>query len=83
MPVVIEDIATWRAMPTAPRRSSDGRVLLAGDAAHTMPPNGGFGGNTGVQDAYNLAWKLALVLDGRGGPGCWTPTTPNVDRSGS
>jgi putative polyketide hydroxylase len=34
-----------------------------------MPPNGGFGGNTGVQDAHNLAWKLALVLQGFAGPG--------------
>jgi hypothetical protein len=50
-------------------RYQDGRIFLAGDAAHTMPPNGGFGGNTGVQDAYNLAWKLGLVLNGSAGPG--------------
>ena len=43
-----------------------GRVFLAGDAAHVHPPAGGQGLNTGVQDAYNLAWKLAKVL--RGGP---------------
>ena len=42
-------------------------MLLAGDAAHVMPPTGGFGGNTGVQDAYDLSWKLAYVLDGRAG----------------
>lgn len=41
-----------------------GRVLLAGDAAHTHPPSGGQGLNTGVQDAYNLGWKLAHVLRG-------------------
>lgn len=41
-----------------------GRVLLAGDAAHVHPPSGGQGLNTGVQDAYNLAWKLASVLAG-------------------
>ncbi len=41
-----------------------GRVLIAGDAAHIHPPTGGQGMNTGIQDAYNLAWKLALVLDG-------------------
>jgi len=41
-----------------------GRVLLAGDAAHTHPPTGGQGLNTSVQDAYNLGWKLAAVLDG-------------------
>jgi 2-polyprenyl-6-methoxyphenol hydroxylase-like FAD-dependent oxidoreductase len=43
-----------------------GRVFLAGDAAHLHPPTGGQGLNTGIQDAYNLGWKLASVL--RGGP---------------
>jgi hypothetical protein len=42
-------------------------VFIAGDAAHVMPPTGGFGGNSGVEDGYNLAWKLAYVLDGRAG----------------
>jgi hypothetical protein len=42
-----------------------GRVILAGDAAHRFPPTGGFGLNSGVQDAHNLAWKLAYVLEGR------------------
>jgi 2-polyprenyl-6-methoxyphenol hydroxylase-like FAD-dependent oxidoreductase len=41
-----------------------GRVLLAGDAAHVHPPQGGQGLNTGVQDAVNLGWKLAQVIDG-------------------
>jgi 2-polyprenyl-6-methoxyphenol hydroxylase-like FAD-dependent oxidoreductase len=41
-----------------------GRVLLAGDAAHCHPPTGGQGLNTGVQDAYNLGWKLAAVVEG-------------------
>ena len=67
--VVIEDIATWRAVAEVAERFQDGRVFLAGDAAHVMPPMGGFGGNTGVQDAHNLAWKLALVLKGLAGPG--------------
>jgi hypothetical protein len=44
-----------------------GRVFLAGDAAHIHTPAGGQGMNTGIQDAHNLAWKLALVLRGRGG----------------
>jgi 2-polyprenyl-6-methoxyphenol hydroxylase-like FAD-dependent oxidoreductase len=43
-------------------RYRQGRVFLAGDAAHIHPPTGGQGMNTGIQDAYNLAWKLALVL---------------------
>ena len=42
----------------------DGRVLLAGDAAHVHPPQGGQGLNIGVQDAVNLGWKLAQVVDG-------------------
>lgn len=40
------------------------RAFIAGDAAHIHPPTGGQGMNTGIQDAYNLAWKLALVLNG-------------------
>ncbi len=44
-----------------------GRVFIAGDAAHIHPPTGGQGMNTGIQDAYNLAWKLKLVLDGTAG----------------
>jgi 2-polyprenyl-6-methoxyphenol hydroxylase-like FAD-dependent oxidoreductase len=69
IPVVIEDIATWRAVADVADRFCYGRVFLAGDAAHVVPPNGGYGGNTGVQDAHNLAWKLALVLTGVAGPG--------------
>jgi FAD binding domain len=45
-------------------RYRQGRVFIAGDAAHIHPPTGGQGMNTGIQDAYNLAWKLALVLAG-------------------
>ncbi|EQB56755.1 putative polyketide hydroxylase [Colletotrichum gloeosporioides] len=51
---------------TADRMASKtGRVFLAGDSAHVMPPTGGLGGNTGIADAHNLAWKLAYVLTGR------------------
>lgn len=49
-------------------RYSDGRVFVAGDAAHIHPPTGAQGMNTGIQDACNLAWKLALVLRGEAGP---------------
>ncbi|MGV2289136.1 FAD-dependent oxidoreductase [Trinickia sp. YCB016] len=45
-------------------RYRDGHVFLVGDAAHTHPPTGGQGLNTSVQDAYNLGWKLAAVIDG-------------------
>ncbi|KAG9133674.1 hypothetical protein Leryth_018673 [Lithospermum erythrorhizon] len=44
--------------------TSDNRVILVGDAAHRFPPAGGFGMNTGLQDAHNLAWKLAYVIQG-------------------
>ena len=45
-----------------------GRVWLAGDSVHQMIPSGGYGMNTGVGDAANLAWKLAAVIEGWGGP---------------
>ncbi|CAM6082506.1 unnamed protein product [Calypogeia fissa] len=45
-----------------------GRIFLAGDAAHCFPPAGGFGMNTGIQDAHNLAWKLAATLNGYAPP---------------
>jgi len=48
-------------------RFSHGRVFLTGDAAHVMPPTGGQGGNTAVQDGYYLAWKLAAVCKGQAG----------------
>ncbi len=59
----------WLASFRTHRRSADtyrrGRVLLAGDALHIHPPAGGQGMNTGMTDAHNLAWKLALVVSGR------------------
>jgi 2-polyprenyl-6-methoxyphenol hydroxylase-like FAD-dependent oxidoreductase len=67
-PVEITSVQRWEASATSAERYSDGRIFLAGDAAHTMPPTGGWGGNTGVADAHNLAWKLALVVKGLAGP---------------
>ncbi|MER6519889.1 FAD-dependent monooxygenase [Streptomyces sp. NPDC001553] len=49
-------------------RYSDGRVFVAGDAAHIHPPTGAQGMNTGIQDAWNLAWKLALAVGGAAPP---------------
>jgi 2-polyprenyl-6-methoxyphenol hydroxylase-like FAD-dependent oxidoreductase len=68
LPVKIDGLARWRATSDVARRFKVGRAFLAGDAAHLMPPNGGFGGNTGIHDAHNLAWKLAMVLQGSAGP---------------
>jgi len=69
VPLTIENVMRWQATADTADRFRHGRVFLAGDAAHVMPPTGGFGGNTGIHDAQNLAWKLALVLNGRAGPG--------------
>jgi 2-polyprenyl-6-methoxyphenol hydroxylase-like FAD-dependent oxidoreductase len=68
LPVRIDGFARWRATSDVARQFAQGRIFLAGDAAHLMPPNGGFGGNTGIHDAHNLAWKLAYVLKGLAGP---------------
>jgi hypothetical protein len=68
MPMEVVDVANWRAEATCAERLREGRVFLAGDAAHVVPPNGGFGGNMGIQDALNLAWKLAAVVKGEAGP---------------
>ena len=64
LPVRIDGCARWRATASVADRFQDGRIFIAGDAAHLMPPNGGFGGNTGIHDAHNLAWKLAMVIRG-------------------
>jgi hypothetical protein len=66
--VDVQDVATWIAVCKAAETFQRGRIFIAGDAAHVMAPTGGYGGNTGVQDAHNLAWKLALVLAGKAGP---------------
>ena len=67
MRVEIENVQRWSAMADTAGSFQRGRAFLAGDAAHAMPPTGGFGGNTGMADAHNLAWKLALVLRGVAG----------------
>jgi 2-polyprenyl-6-methoxyphenol hydroxylase-like FAD-dependent oxidoreductase len=64
----IEDKTLWVRKRTVADRFSAGRVFLAGDSAHAHPPNGGLGMNTGIQDAFDLAWKLAATLQGWGGP---------------
>jgi 2-polyprenyl-6-methoxyphenol hydroxylase-like FAD-dependent oxidoreductase len=68
VPVTIENVMHWQSTADIAERFTVGRVFLAGDAAHVMPPYGGFGGNTGIHDAHNLAWKLALVLKAEASP---------------
>ncbi len=67
LPVTILGVSAWEASAIVADRYRDGRLFLAGDAAHEMPPTGGFGLNTGVQDVQNLVWKLAAVLKGQAG----------------
>jgi 2-polyprenyl-6-methoxyphenol hydroxylase-like FAD-dependent oxidoreductase len=63
--VSVLGVSPWEASAIVADRYRDGAVFLAGDAAHEMPPTGGFGLNTGVQDVHNLAWKMAAVLRGQ------------------
>ncbi|WP_405861530.1 FAD-dependent monooxygenase [Streptomyces sp. NBC_01515] len=62
-------LSLWRVNVRMVDRMRVGRVFLAGDAAHIHPIAGGLGMNTGIQDAYNLGWKLALATAGQAGPG--------------
>lgn len=70
MPVCYETlyVGQWTQRLMLADHYRDGRVFLAGDAAHLMIPTGGLGMNTGAADAVDLAWKLAGVLHGWGGP---------------
>lgn len=63
----VEWFSTYKVHTRHVSSFSEGRCFLAGDAAHIHSPAGAQGMNTGIQDAYNLAWKLALVLKGRAG----------------
>jgi 2-polyprenyl-6-methoxyphenol hydroxylase-like FAD-dependent oxidoreductase len=63
----IRTLRTWHMTAQIAERYREGRIFLIGDAAHRFPPTGGLGLNTGVQDAHNLAWKLAAVEAG------WAP----------
>ncbi|MCZ1012963.1 FAD-dependent monooxygenase [Streptomyces noursei] len=64
----VRSVLPWRAEMLVADRYSAGRVHLAGDAAHVMPPFAASGANTGIADAHNLGWKLAAVLRGQAAP---------------
>jgi len=68
-PFDIIDASPWERRDYLARRYGKGRVFIAGDAAHQNSPTGGLGMHTGVGEAGNLAWKLAAMLEGWGGPG--------------
>ncbi|MEU1203833.1 FAD-dependent monooxygenase [Nocardia sp. NPDC005825] len=67
--VEVISVLPWRPRGQLAERFRSGRVFLVGDAAHTVPPLGAFGLNTGVADAHNLAWKIAAVHLGWADPG--------------
>jgi 2-polyprenyl-6-methoxyphenol hydroxylase-like FAD-dependent oxidoreductase len=64
--VSILDVGAWEQAVGVADHYREDRVFLAGDAAHVWPPAGAMGANTGVQDAHNLAWKLAATVNGYG-----------------
>ena len=64
----LESTGTWVMTSQTADSFRRGRLLLLGDAAHRFPHTGGFGLNSGVQDAHNLAWKLDTVLSGTASP---------------
>ena len=66
--VRVRSVLPWAMAAQTAERFRAGRVFLAGDAAHLIPPVGGYGMNTGIQDAHNLAWKLAGAVAGWAGP---------------
>ncbi|WP_119166126.1 FAD-dependent oxidoreductase [Algihabitans albus] len=64
VPVNIEATSTWTVNDMYATRLHEGRVFCAGDAIHRHPPTNGLGSNTSIQDSFNLAWKIAMVLRG-------------------
>jgi 2,4-dichlorophenol 6-monooxygenase len=68
VPIEIKSVSTWTVNHMHALDYSNGRVFCMGDATHRHPPSNGLGSNTSIQDAYNLAWKLSLVLKGQAAP---------------
>ena len=63
--VEIISVLPWQASVSVAERMQEGRIFLAGDSAHQMPPYAGQGANSGMADVHNLAWKLAVVLNSK------------------
>lgn len=68
VPIEVTSTSTWTVNNKYATRMQKDRVFIMGDAAHRHPPSNGLGSNTSIQDAFNLAWKLALVLKGKAAP---------------
>ena len=67
LPLTILSTSMWTVNDVYAERYTEGRIFCMGDAVHRHPPNNGLGSNTCVQDAFNLAWKLAMVVNGKAG----------------
>lgn len=65
IPVKIDSTSTWTVNDAYATCNTNRRVFCMGDATHRHPPTNGLGSNTSIQDAFNLAWKLALVINGQ------------------
>jgi 2,4-dichlorophenol 6-monooxygenase len=68
VPIKVESASVWTVNNMYATANTRGRVFCMGDAVHRHPPSNGLGSNTSIQDAFNLAWKLALVLKGNASP---------------
>ncbi|VFR24002.1 FAD-binding monooxygenase, PheA/TfdB family, similarity to 2,4-dichlorophenol 6-monooxygenase [plant metagenome] len=66
--IKVSATSTWLVNEAYATQYSKGRVFLGGDAVHRHPPSSGLGSNTSIQDGFNLAWKLAYVLNGIAAP---------------
>lgn len=69
IPVKFKKVLTWEMAARVADRFQQDRIFIVGDAARVQPPSGGLGGNAGIAEVHNLAWKLAAVLRGEAGEG--------------